>query len=579
MAESKEFKGTMPDLENTTSHNDVGRVEQVDQLHRSLSNRQIQWLALGGSIGTALFVSIGWGLLEGGPGSLFIAFVFYSAVIGSINSGLAEMTVYMPVAGGFLRFASKWVDDAFGFMAGWNFFLYEAILIPFEISALSLVLTFWRDDIPVWAICLGCIVLYAIINVFAVRWYGEAEFWLSSGKLLLILILYSFTFITMVGGNPKHDPYGFRYWSNPGSFAEYITTGSLGKFEGFLGSLFTAAFTVCGPEYISMVAAEAVYPRITIKMAFKTVYWRFGAFFILGALCVGIVLPYNDNTLVTNLSTKGGSTGASSAYIIAMQNMGVHGLPHLVNALLVTSIFSAGNTYVFMATRSLYSLSLQGQAPRFLRATSKNGIPYYCFLVTMIFPFLSFLQVSSGSAQALKWLVNIITASQEINYIVMGTTYLFFYRALKAQGVDRRTLPYRGWCQPYVNIFGLTIVSIVVCIQGYYVFMPGSWDIGNFFTYYTMIFACLVFFLGWKLIKRTKFVPAATADLAWEKPLIDAYEEATDPPLGLWEDIWVSFLATIRVRKWEDRRRMSVARRRSSVASLSGEMQTANSEK
>lgn len=156
------------------------------------------------------------------------------------------------------------------------------------------------------------------------------------------------------------------------------------------------------------------------------------------------MLPYNDATLINNLSTKGGSNGAASAYVIAMQNMGVHGLPHLVNALLATSIFSAGNTYCYMATRSLYSLALQGQAPKFLRATSESGVPYYCFAVTMAFTFLSFLQVSSSSAQALKWLVNLITASQEINYVIMGTTYLFFYRALKAQGIDRRSLPYRG---------------------------------------------------------------------------------------------------------------------------------------
>ncbi|EXJ72896.1 uncharacterized protein A1O5_04044 [Cladophialophora psammophila CBS 110553] len=144
--------------------------------------------------------------------------------------------------------------------------------------------------------------------------------------------------------------------------------------------------------------------------------------------------------------------------------------------------------------------------------------------VTMTFPFLSFRHVSSSSAQALKWLVNLIAASQEINYIVVGTTYLFFYRALKAQGVDRQTLPYRG--QPYVNIFGLTVVTIVVFIQGYYVFLPGGWDVGNFFTYYTMVFACAVFFLSWKLLKRTKFVHPTAADLVWDKPAIDAYEDS-----------------------------------------------------
>lgn len=164
----------------------------------------------------------------------------------------------------------------------------------------------------------------------------------------------------------------------------------------------------------------------------------------MGALCVGIVLPFDDPTLTHVLNNEGTGSGAASPYIIAMQNMGIGGLPHLVNALLVTSIFSAGNTYCFMATRSLYSLALEGHAPKFLRATTKNGIPHWCFCVTMVFPFLSFLQVSNGSAQAIRWLVNLVTASQLLNYVVMGTTYIFFFRALKAQGIDRRTLPYRG---------------------------------------------------------------------------------------------------------------------------------------
>lgn len=174
-----------------------------------------------------------------------------------------------------------------GFMAGWNFFLYEACLIPWEISALNLVITFWTDKIPVWAICLICIILYGLINLVAVGIYGEAEFWLSSGKVLLIALVFSFTFVTMVGGNPQHDAYvfssnldereidfgvsrfGFRYWKNPGSFAEYITTGSLGRFEGFLAALYEAAFTIVGPEYLSMVAGETKYPRKYLKQAFK----------------------------------------------------------------------------------------------------------------------------------------------------------------------------------------------------------------------------------------------------------------------------------------------------------------------
>lgn len=162
-----------------------------------------------------------------------------------------------------------------------------------------------------------------MINVLAVRAYGEAEFWLSGGKVILIFLLFAFTFVTMVGGNPKHDAYGFRYWQNPGSFAEYRSTGTLGRFEGFLGCLWSASFTVVGPEYLSMVAGEAKRPRIFIKTAFKTVYARFAIFFIGSALAVGIVVAYNDPTLVGILSgDKGGAgTAAASPYVIAMVSL------------------------------------------------------------------------------------------------------------------------------------------------------------------------------------------------------------------------------------------------------------------
>ncbi|KAI1851269.1 hypothetical protein JX265_012318 [Neoarthrinium moseri] len=506
----------------------------ADQLQRHLGNRQIQLIAVGGTIGTALFVSIGGGLMTGGPGSLFIAFTLYSCLLGLVNNCIAEMVVYMPVSGSFIRMAGKWVDESFGFMAGWNFFLYEACLIPFEISALNLVLTFWRDDIPAGAVCAACIVLYAVFNVIAVKYYGEAEFWLSTGKLLLIVMLFLFTFITMVGGNPQHDAYGFRYWYSPGSFAEYVTTGSLGRFQGFLGSLFSAAFTIVGPEYLAMVAGEAERPRTYLKQGFKTMYWRFGTFFIVGALCVGIVLPYDDPTL----QNAGTGTANGSPYVIAMQNMGISVFPHIVNALMVTSIFSAGNAYTYCAMRSLYGLSLEGHAPKFLSRCSKQGIPIWAFLVTMCFPFLSFLQVSNNTAQVVTWLANLTEAAQIIDFIVMSVTYIFFFRALRAQGIDRKTLPYVGWWQPWCAYIGAAGMTVMVCIYGYTTFLPGWWDIGTFFSYYTMVFVAIITYTGWKVIKKTKFVPAAQADLVWDKPVIDAYENSLkDPPTRFRDEI------------------------------------------
>lgn len=317
---------------------------------------------------------------------------------------MAEMCVFMPVSGSFVRMGSKWVDEAFGFMLGWNFFLYEAVLIPWEITALNLVLTYWRDDIPLAAVITGCIVLYGVINLFAVKYYGETEFWLSSGKVMLVAMLFCFTFITMVGGNPKHDAYGFRYWKTPGAFAEYLGTGSVGQFHGFMAALWKAAFTIVGPEYIAMMAGEASHPRRNLKSAFRTIYLRFGIFFIGGALACGIVIPYDDANLASLLSSSSASgTAAASPYVIAMQNLGIGVLPHITNALMVTSIFSAGNSYVYCASRTLHALSIEGHAPKFLRKVTKKGVPIWCFCITMIFPMLSFLSLQSSAGEVITW--------------------------------------------------------------------------------------------------------------------------------------------------------------------------------
>lgn len=159
----EESSATKLEVVASTSSGDVRAGQVVDnesQLQRRLGNRQLQLIAIGGSIGTGLFVTIGSGLARAGPGSLFLGIIVYCCLIGLVNSCMAEMATLMPVSGGFIRMASKWVDDALGFMVGWNFFFYEALIIPFEITALTVVLSFWSDNIPAGAVSAGCIVLY-----------------------------------------------------------------------------------------------------------------------------------------------------------------------------------------------------------------------------------------------------------------------------------------------------------------------------------------------------------------------------------------------------------------------------------
>jgi amino acid transporter len=199
---------------------------------------------------------------------------------------------------------------------------------------------------------------------------------------------------------------------------------------------------------------------------------------------------------------------------------------------------SPGNSYVYCATRTLYSLSIDGHAPKLFQKTTRNGVPIYCFCVTMLFPLLSFLSVGRAASEGVKWLANITQASQLLDYIFMCTIYIYFYRALKAQGISRDTLPYKGWGQPYVAVAGVVLFSVTLAIYGYTTFY--SFDVGTFFTYYAMCFVCIVLWVGFKLVKRSKFVKPEEADLVWERPMIDAYEASIDPPLGLWTDLWWS---------------------------------------
>ncbi|KAF9484673.1 general amino acid permease AGP2 [Pholiota conissans] len=509
---------------------DVGSsIYGCDRTRRTLKNRHIQLIGLGGTIGTALFVQIGSGLATGGPASLFLAFTIWCTFVLAVNNCLSEMVTWIPVSSPFVRFADRFVDPALGFCTGVNFFVFEAILIPFEVVAFNIVLHFWTDKIPVVAVICIVLLAYTLLNLFAVKHFGESEFWLALGKVVLATGVILFTFVTMVGGNPIHDVYGFRNWDPskvPGApFAEYIKEGSLGRFLGFLACLIQASFTIAGPDYVSMAAGEAQAPRTTMPRAFQGTFFRLAAFFILGSLCVGIVVPYNDPDLLDAISNAHPGAG-SSPYVIAMIHLGIPVLPHIVNALILTAVFSAGNSYVFCASRTLFGLALEGKAPRFLTRCTASGVPIYCVGVTLAISLLSFLQVSNNSAVVLQWFINLVTASQLLNYAIISFTYIRFHRALKVQGISRDTLPHKSFWQPFCAYYAFTGTLIMAFVGGYIVFVPGHWDVPSFLFSYAMIGIIPVLFVYWKIRYRSSWQKLATMTFfERERMIIDQYEE------------------------------------------------------
>ena len=215
-----------------------------------------------------------------------------------------------------------------------------------------------------------------------------------------------------------------------------------------------------------------------------------------------------------------------------MVHFGIKGLPDLVNALILTSVLSAGNNVVFSASRTLHGMAVEGKAPRFYAHCTKSGVPIYAVGTVLLFAFLSFMGYSNSSSKVLGYLVGFCTASVVLNYFGTCIVYLHFYAAMKKQGIDRKTLPYQGILQPYGAWYGMFGTLLIALLLGYDVFIKGQWDTASFFTNYTMVGFFPIAFIVWKLVWRTKYIPAGDADLkiGTTKDDIDLYEALYEKP-------------------------------------------------
>jgi len=363
------------------------------------------------------------------------------------------------------------------------------------------------------------LLFYLAVNVYRADLFGETEFWMALGKILLAIGLICYTFIVMVGGNPLHDKFGFRYWKDPGVWAG---DSAATRLESFVNAVNVAGFVMGGPEYISMIAGEAKDPRRTVPRAFRTIIARLLVFFLGGALCVGILVPSNDTTLTNGSNTYAGA----SPYVISMQRLKIPVLPSIVNAALLTSVLSAGNAYTFNASRALHALALEGQAPMFLRRLNKKGVPHMAVIVVMLLSCLAYLALGSGSAKVLSWILNFCTAATMLNWSVMAMTWIRFNAAIKAQGIDRKTfLPVVSRFQPYAAYWAFGCGFFFMWIQGYSVFLKGNWEVSTFIFDYGIIALAGGIGLFWKIFKRTTFHRAADVDLTSGLHFFDALTE------------------------------------------------------
>lgn len=334
-----------------------GQVIDSHGTKRDMKSRHAQMIAIGGSVGTGLFVASGQALAIGGPAFLLVAYCLTSMMVYGIMTGTVEIGTHTPMPGASMAlFCSRYLSRSLGFALGYLYFYTFGVLVAYELTAATILIDFWPNNvhIAVWISVLMVVVIG--LNLCPVKYYAETEFWFAGIKVVLIIGLLILSLVLMAGGGPNHEVLGFRYWNNPGAVKAYIVGGDGGRFTAFLYSWILAGFSFYfSPELIILTSGEMQNPRKNLPTAARQFFYRLTVFYVFGAIGMGVICSSNADGLVS-----GSGNANASPWVIAIRNAGIPALPSIVNACIFTSAWSSGNSYLYMASRSLYSLSTSG---------------------------------------------------------------------------------------------------------------------------------------------------------------------------------------------------------------------------
>ncbi len=472
------------------------------ELQRGLKSRHMNMIAIGGAIGTGLFVALGGSLSAAGPGGALLAYGVIGIMVYFLMTSLGEMSTYMPVSGAFETYATKFVDPALGFALGWNYWYNWAITVACELAAGAIVIQFWLPDSnPVIWSALFLAILFAL-NAFSAKMYGESEFWFAGIKVVTIVIFLVVGVLMIMGIMGGKAP-GFQNWTiGDAPFA--------GGLIAVINIFMIAGFSFQGTELVGVAAGEAEEPEKNVPKAIKTVFWRILLFYIGAIIVVGFLLPYND----PNLLQGGVENIAVSPFTLIFERAGILAAASIMNAVILTSVLSCGNSGLYAATRMLYAMSIEGKAPKMFGKVNKRGVPMAALIVTSIIAMASFLSSLVGSGTVYLWLVNASGLAGFIAWLGIAISHYKFRKAFIAQGHSLSELKYTAKWFPIGPIFAMILCVIVILGQGTYAFSGGSIDWLGITVAYIGIPLFIALYVGYKIVKKTKPVKAEEADLS-----------------------------------------------------------------
>ncbi|WP_448104539.1 amino acid permease [Pedobacter panaciterrae] len=440
---------------------------EEQKLKRGLQNRHIQLIALGGAIGTGLFLGIGPAAVLAGP-SVILGYALAGIIAFFIMRQLGEMVVEEPVSGSFSHFAYKYWGSFAGFASGWNYWVLYILVSMSELTAIGIYVHFWWPEIPLWSSSLFFFIVINALNLTSVKVYGEVEFWFSIIKVVAIIAMIIFGVYLLVSGSGGEQASVQNLWNDGGFFAKgWFSGDGKGGFHGLFAAIALIMFSFGGLELIGITAAEAEQPEKTIPKATNQVIYRILIFYV-GALVI-----------LFSLSPWKNITTDSSPFVMVFESLKgfqftllgktiyfTSVIANVLNVIVLTAALSVYNSCVYSNSRMLFGLAEQGNAPSFLSKLNRNSVPINAILISSLFAAICIIINKLMPEKALEILMSLVVSSLIINWLMISITHLKFRRSKEEDRVKTKFPSFIYPISNYICLVFLVGILVIMWITG-----------------------------------------------------------------------------------------------------------------
>lgn len=414
------------------------------QLQRRLKNRHIQLIALGGAIGTGLFLGSAPIIQSAGP-SIILGYLIGGLIAFLMMRQLGEMIVHEPVTGSFSYFAFKYWGKFSGFLTGWNYWVLYILVAMTELTAIGKYINYWWPHIPNWLSVLIFFVTVTLANLANVKMYAESEFWLSLIKVLAIVAMIVFGVYLLITADASSTASVSNLWKHGGFFPNGV--------DGLFYMLAFMMFAFGGIELISMAAAETENPEKNIPRAVNQTVTRVFLFYICSLAVLLSLVPWNQ----LNLGDLD-----HSPFVMIFSQMGIAWAAHLLNFIILTASLSVCNSGMYANSRMLVGLAEQGNAPKLFTKVSKQGVPVAAVLCSALLIFGCVILNYWVPEKALSYLIYIVVAAAVLNWMMISLIHLKFRQAMKREGISTK---FPAIFAPITNYFVLAFMLMMLYIM------------------------------------------------------------------------------------------------------------------